>query len=352
MIFRACLISAFSLVTALAGATDIKGAGSSAAQPLYKALAAEYSKTHPLGFAYQPSGSSDGVAQIKAHSVDFGATDVALSAEEQKTNTLICFPTAISGVVAVVNLSSLRKVQLQLTGDVLADIFSRKIVKWNDPRLKALNGSVSLPDQAISVVVRSDGSGTTYNFTDYLSKVSPAWASSYGRNYTIAWPGGVVPAKGSGGVVAALKETPGGIAYVDYQYAVQNGLSVTALKNRDGKFVLPGAAGFSAALANSAWRSGAKYEELLTDRPGAGSWPISAGTFIVVPRKTGNPDATIATLSFFTWAFVQGESALGKADFVKLPESVQARIVGELMTVTDSAGTPLKWSLSDVLKLR
>lgn len=352
MSFRICLISVFSLMASMAGATEVKGAGSSAAQPLYKALAEQYSKTQPMEFVYQPSGSSDGLKQIKANSVDFGASDVALSAEERQVAKLICFPTAISGVVPVVNLAGLHKVQLQLTGDVLADIFSRKIVKWNDPRLKALNASVSLPELAISVVVRSDGSGTTYNFTDYLSKISPAWASAYGRNFTIVWPAGVVTAKGSSGVVAMLKETPGGIAYVDYQYAVQSGLSVTALKNRDGKFVLPSAAGFSAALANSSWKSSARYEELLTDRPGAGSWPITAGTFVLVPRQSRHPEATIAVLSFFTWAFVHGDTALGKADFVKLPESVQARIVGELMTVTDGSGAPLRWSLSDVLKLR
>lgn len=349
---RILLISLLSLLCTASRAADIKGAGSSAAQPLYAALAELYAKSNQMGFAYQPSGSSDGLKQIKANTVDFGATDVALSAEERKSGGLLCFPTAISGVVPIVNLPALRKVQLQLSGDVLADIFARKIVKWNDPRLKALNPGVNLPDLAISVIARSEGSGTTYNFTDYLSKVSPAWASGFGRNFSIHWPAGTIAVKGSGGVVAALKETAGAIAYVDFHYVVKNSLSVIALKNRDGNVVLPGTAGFSSALKNSSWTRDANYEELLTDRPGAASWPITAGTFIVVPQKTGNPDNTIGALSFFTWAFVHGEQALGKADFVKLPDSVQARIVGELMTVTDGAGLPLHWSLSDVLKLR
>lgn len=352
IMLRICLFSFLTLLCNVSQGTDIKGAGSSAAQPLYLALADVYAKSNAMGFSYQASGSSDGVKQIKASTVDFGATDVALSAEERTAMNVLCFPTAISGVVPIVNLAALRKSQLQMTGDVLADIFARKIVKWNDPRLKALNPAVNLPDLAITVVARSDGSGSTYIFTDYLSKVSPAWAASLGRNFVIAWPQGVVAAKGSGGVVAALKDTPGAIAYVDYQYVVKNSLSAVALKNRDGVFVPPSAAGFSTALKNSSWTQAAKYEELLTDRPGAGSWPITSGTFIVVPKKSINPEKTIQALSFFTWAFVHGEVAFGKAEFVKLPESVQARIVGELLTVTDSAGVPLRWSLSDVLKLR
>lgn len=344
----------FALITSQFAATaaDIKGAGSSAAQPLYTALAGAYSKSVPTALTYQGNGSSDGLKQIKDKAVDFGATDIALSADERKSGKLLCFPTAISGVVPIVNLPGVRNGQLQLTGDVLADIFARKIVKWNDPRVKALNPSLSLPDLAITVITRTDGSGSTYNFTDYLSKASPAWASGPGRNYTVSWAAGTTAVKGSAGVVTAFKQTSGAISYVDFQYAVQGNLAAAALKNRDGKFVTPSAQAFSAALNNSAWITRASYEEMLTDKPGAASWPITTGTFVVLPQMSSNPEKTIAALKMFTWGFVHGDAAVGKAEFVRLPDAVQGRIFGELAAITDATGTPLKWSLSDVLKLR
>ena len=196
---------------------EIKGAGSSAAQPLYAALSNIYGKTQPVSLAYEPSGSTEGLKKIRGNSVDFGATDVALSAEQRKATKLLCFPTAISGVVPVVNLPGLRKGQLQLSGEVLAELFSRKITKWTDPKIKALNPGLALPDLPVTVVVRDDGSGSTYNFTDYLSKVSPEWSGSYGRNFRLVWADGVTKGKGSAGVVAELKKTSGAIAYVEYQ---------------------------------------------------------------------------------------------------------------------------------------
>lgn len=351
-VFRIVLLAASALMTAAAHGTDIKGAGSSAAQPLYALLAEAYAKSNTVVMAYQPSGSSDGLKQIKANTVDFGASDVALSADERKAANLLSFPAAISGVVPIVNIAGVRRGQLKLTGDVLVDIFARKIVKWNDPRLVALNAGVKLPDQAITVIVRSEGSGTTYNFTSYLSKVSKDWAAGFGHNFSIKWPAGVVPVKGSGGVVSAFKSTPGAIAYVDFHYVKKDSLDYAMLKNRDGNYVAPDGASFSSALKSSSWTRSGAYEEMLTDQPGASSWPITAGTFILVPQKARNPEKTIATLKFFTWAFVEGEAAVGKADFVQLPDKVQGRIFGELMTVTDNAGVPLRWSLSEVLKLR
>lgn len=331
---------------------EIKGAGSSAAAPLYALLAAGYAQAENVNLAYTASGSSDGLKQIKGKTVDFGASDVALSMEERKALKLVCFPTAISGVVPVVNLPGIRKGQLQLTGEVLADIFARKIVKWNDARLRALNPGLALPDLAIGVIARQDGSGTTLNFTDYLGKASPAWLAAFGRNYTIAWPAGTAQAKGSAGVVAALKQTSGGISYVDYQYAVQGNLVSVALKNRDGKFVKPGPSGFSSALVNSGWMSKANFEEMLTDRPGAGSWPITGGTFVLVPQVSSNPEKTIAAVKFFTWGIIHGDAVVGKAEFVRLPDNVQGRIFGELSGMTDAGGVPLKWSLTDVMKAR
>ncbi len=342
------LLSVLSVAT-FAHAIEIKGAGSSAAQPLYDSLAESYAKTRGVTLSYQPSGSTDGFKQISSKTVDFGATDIALTAAQRVTAKMVCFPTAISGVVPVVNLPGVRKNQLQLTGDVLADIFSRKITKWNDQRLRALNPALPLPDLAISVVTRSDGSGTTYNFSDYLSKSSATWLSTYGRNASIAWAAGTVQAKGSSGVVAALKQTAGAIGYVDYQYVAKANLTSTMLKNRDGKFVAAGPVAFSASLANSTWMSKGAYEEMLTDRPGAASWPITAGTFILLPQSSSNPATTIASIKFFTWGFVHGDAVVGKANFVRLPDIVQGRIFGELTAITDNTGVPLKWSLLEAI---
>ncbi|MES2016929.1 MAG: phosphate ABC transporter substrate-binding protein PstS [Pseudomonadota bacterium] len=342
-----CLLLTASLA---AQGADIKGAGSSAAQPLYAMLAQAYAKTQKVALNYQPSGSSDGLAQIKGKTVDFGATDIALDAEQRKAAKLVCVPTAIFGVVPVVNLPGVRKDQLQLNGDVLADIFARKIVRWNDEKLRALNRGLTLPDLAISVIARADGSGTTYNFSDYLGKANAGWKNAFGRGYLIAWPEGVTQVKGSSGVVAALKQTSGAIAYVDHQYAVLNSLAAVALKNRDGQLVHAGPAGFSAALINSAWLSKGNYEEMLTDRPGAGSWPITSGTFILIPQVSANPDKTIAAIKFFTWGFMHGDDVVGKADFVRLPEVVQGRIFAELTTITGPGGAALAWSIADALK--
>jgi phosphate transport system substrate-binding protein len=348
---KIAVVFLFTLSSLAAHGAEIKGAGSSAAEPLYASLAAGYAKSGKGSLAYAASGSSDGLKQIKGKTVDFGATDVALTADERKTHKLVCFPTAVSGVVPVVNLPGVRKGQLQLSGDVLADIFARKIVRWNDEKLRALNKGMTLPDLAISVIARADGSGTTFNFTDYLSKASPSWMTAFGRNYALTWPAGTTLAKGSGGVVAALKQTSGAITYVDYQYAVQNSLTSVLLKNRDGRFVGPGASGFSSALVNSSWMTKASFEDMLTDRPGSASWPITSGTFILVPQVSASPEKTIAAIKFFTWGFVNGDAVVGKSEFVRLPDVVQGRIFGELTAITDAAGAPLKWSLTDVLKL-
>jgi phosphate transport system substrate-binding protein len=343
------ILSLLALACATAFAAEIKGAGSSAAQPLYDSLAETYAKTRNVTLTYQPSGSTDGFKQISNKTVDFGATDIALSAEQRAKTRMVCFPTAISGVVPVVNLPGVRKNQLQLTGEVLADIFSRKIVKWNDQRLRALNPALTLPDLAIAVITRSDGSGSTFNFSDYLGKSSAAWLSTYGRNASIVWAPGTTPAKGSSGVVAALKQTAGAIGYVDYQYVSKENLTSAMLKNRDGKFVAAGPAAFSASLNNSTWLSKGAYEEMLTDRPGAASWPITAGTFILLPQASSNPATTIASIKFFTWGFVHGDAVVGKANFVRLPDIVQGRIFGELSAITDAAGVPLKWSLMEAI---
>ena len=334
-----------------AHAVDIKGAGANPAEAMYKALAAGYGKTDPFGFSYQATDSADGIKQIRAKAVDFGATEILPSKEQRKQDNLVAFPTAISGVAPIFNLPGLRSGQLKLTGELLADIFSRKIVKWNDPRLVAVNAGVALPDLPINVLVRSDNSGTTYNFTEYLSQSSPAWKAAYARNFTIAWAAGTTPIKGSAATATAMKTTVGAIGYVDFKFASREKLSLVSLKNRDGNFVLPGAAAFSAAIANSSWMTKPEYDEMLINRPGAASWPITASTFVLVPRASSAPERTVAVLKMFTWGFMHGDEVVGKNEYVRLPEAVQGRIFGEMGSLTDAAGAPLKWSLADIMKL-
>jgi phosphate transport system substrate-binding protein len=262
-----------------------------------------------------------------------------------RTFKLICFPSAISGVVPIINLPGMKQGELQLTGEILADIFSRKVTKWNDAEIAAVNPGVALPKLPIVAVVRQDGSGTTYNFTDYLSKMSKPWKDTYGRNFTITWPSDATQVKGSGGIVTAVKQSVGAIGYVDYNYVVQEKLNYAKVQNRDGKFVAPTGDAFESALNNSTWKSQATFEEMLTDKPGAHSWPITMGTFVIVPQTTSDPEKTIAALKFFTWAFMKGDKLVSNIDFVRLPDRVQARIYNELTKITDTSGAPLHWNM-------
>lgn len=335
-----------------ATATGITGAGSSAAQPLYIKISQAYTRSGGATLDYQPVGSSGGIKKIKERVIDFGASDVAMLTDDLKKEKLICFPSAISGVVPVVNIAGIKSGDLRLSGEVLADIFSRKISKWNDPALVALNPRLSLPNLAITLLVRQDGSGTTYNFTDYLSQVSADWKQHYGRNFTIAWPAEATQVKGSDGVVTALKRTAGAIGYVDYHYMLQDKLVFAKMRNRDGNFVTPAAAGFAAALANSAWTTKAAYEEMLTNKVGATSWPITMGTFVIVPQTARNPERMIAALKFFVWGFLHGDALVDGADFVRLPESVQGRIYSEMTRIKDVNGRPLEWSIGGLIALK
>lgn len=334
------MMLAFATMAAPAAADDISGAGSSAAKSLY----AKWAEAYKIKLNYQSSSSADGIRQIKARSVDFGATDVAPDAAELKKEALILFPSAISGVVPFVNLPKVREGELKLTGEVLADIFAHKISKWNDPAIAALNPGLDLPKTAITTVARQDGSGTTYNFTDYLSMASSTWKSGYGKKMSIKWPADTVQVKSSGDLVAAVRQTAGAIGYVDHKYVTADKLTFVQLKNHDGKYVSPGSKGFEAALNNSPWRSGGSFEESLANRPGSQSWPITAGTFILLPQSTKNQSHTIAMLKFFSWAFIKGDHLAEGADFVSLPDSVQARVYGEMLKIKDDKGNPLNWS--------
>lgn len=328
-----------------AAALEITGAGSSAAAPLYTKWASAYQQQSGTAINYQAIGSSGGLKQIKARATDFGGSDVALSREESRKEKLICFPSAISGVVPVLNLPGVKSGDVQLTGELLAGIFARKILLWNDPAIAAINPDLRLPKTAIVVIVRQDGSGTTYNFTDYLSKVSPSWKQGIGTNFKVDWPEGSVQVKGSSAVSSAVRQTVGAIGYIDYSYVLQNQLTYAKMKNRAGQFVAPSAYAFESALASSSWKTKADFEEMLTDQAGRNSWPITMGTFVIVRQTSDNPDATIATLKFFTWAFMKGDGMVSGADFVRLPDRVQARIYSELTKITDRDGKPLRWNL-------
>lgn len=328
-----------------AHATDIKGAGSSAAAPLYQKWAEVYAKGGLGQIDYQAIGSSAGIKKIKENAVDFGASDVALPAADLKKSHFIQFPSAVSGVVIVVNLPGLRTSEIRLNGELLAAIFGGKISQWNDPALTALNPNLHLPAKPIEVIVRQDGSGTTYNFTDYLCRISKEWQAGFGRNFTISWNSRLTQIKGSSAVSAAVRKTPYSISYIDYNYVVQDKLDSVQLQNHDGKFLMASAEGFSAALNNSSWKTQANFEETLTDKPGLKSWPITMGTFVILPQTAANPEKTIAALKFFSWAFMHGDHFVNSVDLVRLPDGLQARVFREMMTVTDSKGAPLKWSL-------
>jgi phosphate transport system substrate-binding protein len=325
-------------------AESIGGAGSSAAQPLYRMWANAYTQKTGATVAYDAIGSSAGIKKIKDRLIDFGASDVALSSEELQQHQMIQFPSAISGIVPVINLPGIRSGELKLNGAILAGIFSRQITKWNDDAITALNPSLSLPKAAIVAFARIDGSGSTYNFSDYLSRVSPIWKTSYGTNFLIKWPTEVQQIKGSIGIAAAVKQTSYSISYVDYNYVVQEKLTYVQLKNTDGNFVNPTPANFESALNHSAWKTQGNFNDMLTAKEGSNSWPITMGTFIIMPRVTSNNDQTIAALKFFSWGFMQGDRYVNNLDFVHLPDSIQAKIFSQMMTITDTHGNHLNWS--------
>lgn len=327
---------------------EIQGSGSSAAAPLYQKWADAYSKNGGTTITYQASGSSAGIKKIKENSVEFGASDAALSQADLKKDKLIQFPSAISGVVPVINLPGIKSAELRLTGEILASIFSGDITLWNDAAITALNPGIRLPNKNIEVIVRQDGSGTTYNFSDYLSKVSKKWQTKYGRNFIIPWSSHshLIQVKGSSNIAGSLKKTPYAISYIDFNYVSQEKLDYALLQNRDGKFIAPSAEAFSSALSNSSWKTDANFEEMLTDKAGQKTWPITMGTFIVMQQRAKDAQQTTAAMKFFTWAFMRGDRYVNSVDFVRLPDSLQARIFKEMTTVTDKKGEVLNWNLN------
>jgi phosphate transport system substrate-binding protein len=301
-----------------AKATDISGAGATFPYPIYAKWAEAYRAKTGIGLNYQSIGSGGGIAQIKAKTVTFGASDKPLAPNELDPAGLTQFPTVIGGVVPVVNISGLKPGEMVLDGKTLADIFLSKVTKWSDPEIKKLNPSMNLPGQAIAIVHRSDGSGTSFIFTNYLSKKSADWVKQVGAATSVEWPSGI-GAKGNEGVAGSVGQTAGSIGYVEYAYAKQNHLNYVRMINKDGAPVSPTAATFQAAAANADWAHAKDFYVILTDQSGHDAWPIAGATFILVYKKPSDPGATRETLKFFKWAYENGSPLAESLDYVPLP---------------------------------
>lgn len=306
-------------------AADITGAGSSFIYPVLSKWAAAY-KTDTGGVVnYQSIGSGAGIKQVEAKTVTFGATDAPLKSDQLEKQGLAQWPMIMGAIVPVVNIDGVKAGDMMLDGKTLADIFQGKITKWDDPAIKKLNPKVKLPSAAISVVHRSDASGTSFNFTNYLAKVSPDWKSKIGFGTAVEWPAGV-GAKGNEGVSANVGQTKNSIGYVEYAYALQNKLTYTGLVNKSGKAVQPTNEGFQAAAANADWAHAPGYYLILTDQPGDKSWPIVASTFILIHKDATDKAATQAALKFFKYSFEKGGKAAESLDYIPIPDSVVKQI--------------------------
>lgn len=308
-----------------AQAVDISGAGATFPYPIYAKWADSYKKETGDTLNYQSIGSGGGIKQIKARTVTFGATDAPLKPEELKKEGLVQFPTVIGGVVPVINVPGIKPGELVLDGQTLADIFQGKITKWDDEAIKKLNPSLTLPAAAIAVVHRSDGSGTSFVFTTYLSQVSKDWADNVGAATAVEWPTGL-GAKGNEGVAAGVTQTAGSIGYVEYAYAAQNGMTYTKLVNKDGQTVAPEVPNFAAAAEGVDWANTPGYYAILTNEPGAQSWPITAATFILIPAQPKDDAAAAAALKFFAWAYAKGDDMAAELHYIPMPDKVVAQI--------------------------
>jgi phosphate transport system substrate-binding protein len=324
-LMRSICLSAALLPAGTAFATDITGAGATFPYPIYAKWAEAYKAQTGAGMNYQSIGSGGGIKQIQAKTVDFGASDAPLHPDELAKSGLTQFPTVIGGVVPVVNLEGFTPGRLKLDSQVLADIYQGKITKWNDPRIVADNAGVAMPDKAITVVHRADGSGTTFIFTTYLSQVSSAWKADVGADKSVKWPVGT-GGKGNEGVASFVQTIKNSIGYVEYAYALQNKMNFVQLKNRDGEFVKPGDDSFKAAAANAKWSKDNGFYEILTNEPGKASWPITGATFVLIPKSPEKIENAKEVLKFFDWAYTNGDKMAADLDYVPLPNKLKATI--------------------------
>ncbi|MBV8656957.1 MAG: phosphate ABC transporter substrate-binding protein PstS [Burkholderiales bacterium] len=334
-------LAVMGLGISAAHALDITGAGATFPYPVYAKWAEAYKTKTGVGLNYQSIGSGGGIKQIQSKTVDFGASDMPMKPEDLAKNSLIQFPTVVGGVVPVYNLPGINAGQIKFTPQLLADIYLGKIKTWNDPAITALNKGVALPALSINVVRRADGSGTSFIFTNYLSKVSPEWKTKVGEGTAVAWPAGI-GGKGNEGVAAYVQRLKGAIGYVEYAYAKQNKLSYVMLQNKDGQFVSPTAENFKEAAGHADWKNAPGFYEILTNEPGKNSWPISGATFILLQKKQDKPATAQEVLKYFTWAYdADGSKIAEQLDYVPLPGAVVDQIKASWKQLTDTAGAPV-----------
>ena len=340
--FKFSMLSAISAAVislpTFAVAQEITGAGATFPAPLYSKWASDYNKATGVKVNYQSVGSGAGIKQIDSKTVDFGASDMPQTDDVLAKKGQMQFPAVIGGTVPVINVKGIAPGQLKLDGHVLGDIFLGKITKWNDPAIKALNPALPLPDATISPVRRADGSGTTFNFTNYLSRVHPEWKTKVGEGTAVNWPVGA-GGKGNEGVAAFVNRLPNSIGYVEYSYVKQNKMTYALLKNRDGVFVAPDETSFAAAAAGADWNK--TFYQLITDQPGKNAWPISTATFILMQLKQDKPASATEVFKFFSWAYKNGDKSAAALDYVPMPDNVIGSIEKAWSKVTDASGKPI-----------
>ncbi|MDH6594773.1 phosphate transport system substrate-binding protein [Variovorax sp. TBS-050B] len=330
--------AAFAHVPAFA--QDVTGAGASFPAPLYAKWASDFNKATGVKINYQSVGSGAGLKQIEAKTVDFGASDAPLKDEDLQAKGLMQFPTVIGGVIPVVNIQGIKPGELKLNGQVLGDIYLGKITKWNDPAIKALNGSLALPDAAIAPVRRADGSGTSFLFTNYLSKVNAEWKTKVGEGTAVNWPTGA-GGKGNEGVAAFVGRLPNSIGYVEYAYVKQNKMTYAQLQNAAGNFVSPEDTAFKAAAAGADWSK--SFYQVLTNQAGKDAWPITGATFILMHKAQEKPANATTVLKFFDWAYKSGDKTADELDYVPMPDTVKATIVKAWGEIKDASGKPIAY---------
>ena len=319
-------------------AQEVTGAGASFPAPVYAKWADAYNKATGVRVNYQSVGSGAGLRQIRGKTVDFGASDMPLKDEELAADGLMQFPTVIGGVVPVVNIKGVEPGKLKLSGQVLGDIYLGKVTTWNDPAIAALNTGVTLPDAKIAVVRRADGSGTSFLFTNYLSKTNAEWKEKVGEGTAVNWPTGA-GGKGNEGVSAFVQRLPNSIGYVEYAYAKQNKMAHVMLRNQSGSFVAPSDANFKAAASGADWSK--TFYQVLTDQPGKDAWPITGATFIMMHIKQDKPAQAAAAVKFFDWAYASGDQIADELDYVPMPDAVKKAVRAQWQRMTDASGKPI-----------
>ena len=319
---------------------EATGAGASFPAPLYSKWASDYNKATGVKINYQSVGSGAGLRQIEAKTVDFGASDAPLKDEDLNKKGLVQFPTVIGGVVPVVNIKGIAPGQIKLSGQVLGDIYLGKISNWSDPAIKALNPGVTLPDASIAPVRRADGSGTSFIFTNYLSKVNAEWKSKVGEGTAVNWPTGA-GGKGNEGVAAFVGRLPNSIGYVEYAYVKQNKMTYVQMQNAEGQFVSPDDSAFKAAAAGADWAK--SFYQILTNQPGKESWPITGATFILMQKSQEKPVQAATSLKFFEWAYKTGDKTASDLDYVPMPDSVKETILKSWTAIQDTSGKAIAY---------